>query len=714
MAQNNKNLIVEDIFTLDEFEQTRFTRKVVHDVEWLKSDKGFTYLVPNQDSKLYDLYHYDISSGEKKLLLEGSSLLFEGKPIEMRTHEWSKDENYLLLTGKLKRIWRHSRQSKVYVLDRKTGEMKSLAEKNSRVQNPKFSADGNMVGYTLDNNLYVVDLISGVSKALTTDGNADILNGIFDWVYEEEFGTADAWKWSPDGKKIAFWRSDQTHIKSFNYLLDQLPLYNEVHMVKYPKVGTKNSIVKIGVVNVNDGSTTWMDIGDEEDIYIPRIKWTKDPNLLSITRLNRKQNKMELLLADVTTGKTNLVVTDKSEAWIDVTDDLYFLKNKNRFIWTSEKSGFRHIYLYNFDGTELKQLTSGRWEVSKIVKLDNKNGWVFFEGKKESPLENHIYRVKLDGSKLEKISIEPGWHNAKLSKEFKYYLDFYSDIYTPPQVNLYKSDGKTIRVVDASTISGLSDYKLNYPEFLSVKTTDGVELNASIIKPADFDPNRKYPVIVYGYGGPGSQRVTNSWQGDRGLWHQMMAGKGFVIFSIDNRGTGGRGADFKHLAYEDISKWVVRDQIEGAKYLASLPYVDASRIGVWGWSGGGYLTCNLLTRGADYFKTGVAVAPVSDFKNYDTIWTERYMGLLGENSEGYENANVLKYAHLLKGKLMLVHGSGDDNVHMQNSIQLAEKLIELNIPVDLMIYPNKDHRIFGRNNQNHLFNKMTEYFLKNL
>ena len=708
-AQEKKQLTVEDIYG-----STKFLGKTIKGIQWLPDSSTFSYFERNPDTKLNDIYLYNIPSGNKKLILDGASLKYSDEPISMSSYEWLPHQKFLLICGPKKQIWRYSREASFYVYDIKKKKLIALAQNNSSIQNAKISPDGKHVGYVLSNNLYIADIATGKSRALTTDGNSNILNGVFDWVYEEEFHGADAWHWSPDGSKIAFWRMDQTDVKSFVYNLDQLPRYNVAHSIKYPKVGENNSRVKIGVVDINTGKISWMDLGKEKDIYVPRIKWTYSSNELAIERLNRKQNKMELLFANASTGRTRLIHIDMDPCWIDVTNDLYFLKNKEQFIWTSEKSGFRHIYLYGNNGELIKQLTAGDWEVVSVIGIDEKNDWVYFYGKKETPLDQHIYRVKLNGSNLEKISAKSGWHDANFSPDFNYFIDSFSDAKTPTKMMLCNSNGEMMRMLEENNIEVFNEYNMVYPQFLTITTGDGVELNACMFKPVDFNPQKKYPVLFYGYGMPGSQRVVNKWQELRGLWHQLMTEKEYIVFSVDNRGTGGRGKQFKNLAYGDISKWIVNDQIEGAKYFSSLPYVDATRIGIWGWSGGGYLTCHLMTRGTDYFKAGVAVSPVTDFRNYDTIWTERYMGLLSENEQGYKDANVLNYVDLLKGKLLVIHGTGDDNVHFQNSVQLIQKLIEDGKQFDFMMYPNKNHAISGLKTQAHLFNKITEHFVSNL
>ena len=539
------------------------------------------------------------------------------------------------------------------------------------------------------------------------------MNGEFDWVYEEEFGLADAWRWSPDGNKIAYWRLDQTRVKEY-HLIDEMGQYNNVFDLKYPKVGEQNSIVKIGVADLTPGKTTWMDIGTNDDIYIPRIFWTNSSGTLAIMRLNRLQNHLEVMMADVNTGQTRTVITDSSKTWVDVRDDIFFLKKSDRIVWTSEKSGYNHAYLYDYDGKLINRITTGKWEVSSVDGVDENTGWVYLSGKKDSPIQQNLYRVKLDGTDFQKISGEHGWYNANYSPDYKHFIEFYSNASTPTETTLRNADGSLLRILEDGKISELKNYKMVYPHFLKFKTTDGTELNAYMMKPANFDPSKKYPVLVYGYGGPGSQMVVDRWGGSRTLWHQFMTEHGYIVFCVDNRGTGGRGKAFKDLSYLDLGKWSVHDQVEGAKYLATLPYVDTSRLGFWGWSGGGYLTCMMMTKGAPYFKAGVAVAPVTDFRLYDTIWTERYMGSPIDNLKGYNAASVFTYADRLKGKLMIVHGTGDDNVHYQNTMQLMQKFIDANKQFDIMFYPNKNHRISGGVTQWHLFTKISNYFFNNL
>jgi len=707
IPQQKQPLTLKEIFASNELDTTP-----IRNIQWRPDSKAFTFTKRNTDNSFLDIYKYDVSSGKSTILIKGIELLYNSERIKMSSYSWTADGKYLLIEGPVKSIWRHSTQSPYYLFNLETKQITALSNNNPHLRNVKLSPDGKYVGFVRDHNIYIVDLSNGKEKAITKNGTNNILNGEFDWVYEEEFGLADAWRWSPDSKKIAYWKFDQTRVKEF-HLVDEMYPYNKVFNLKYPKVGEQNAIVKIGVAEIETNKTNWMDIGKNDDIYIPRIFWTNSSSSLAILRLNRHQNFLELLMANTSTGETNLILTDSDQDWVDITE-ISFLKTKDQIVFSSEKSGYCHAYLYDYSGKLVQQLTSGNWEISELIGVDEENSLLYFYGKKDSPLEQNIYKVKLDGTNPTRISKKNGWHFSIFSRNYKYYIDYYSNVTTPTMTVLNNSDGTELSLLNNGKIESLSKHNMVYPSFVKFKTTDSTELNGYFIKPNNFNPKKKYPVLVYGYGGPGSQMVVNRWGGQRTFWHQFMTEQGYIIFCMDNRGTGGRGKAFKNLSYLDLSKWSVHDQIEGAKYLATLPYVDKNRIGFWGWSGGGYLTIAMLTRAADYFKTGVAVAPVSDFKLYDAIWTERYMGLANENIEGYKSANLINTAGGLKGKLLIIHGSGDDNVHYQNTLQFINKCIELNKPVDMFIYPNRAHSISGGNTRLHLFTKITDYFLRNL
>ncbi|MFQ5640256.1 MAG: DPP IV N-terminal domain-containing protein, partial [bacterium] len=530
-------------------------------------------------------------------------------------------------------------------------------------------------------------------------------------VYEEEFGVIEGWHWSPDGKYIAYWQLDENRVPEFSIShFDSLHL-NWNHM-RYPKAGDANSIVKIGVVNIETGNNVWMDIGEEDDIYIPRLKWLPDSRALAMLRLNRLQNHVEILLGDPHTGQTKIVFEESDERYLDlVSGDWTFLKKKNQFVWLSERDGFKHIYLFDLNGKLVRQLTKGRWDVRSVSAVDESGQVIYFTAAKKSPLENHLYRVKFNGKGLTRLTQSPGWHRVNFSPTYDTYIDFFSQANVPAKVGLFTRDGKLIDMLVENEIEALKQVAISAPEFFSFETSDRVSLNAWMIKPLDFDRNATYPLLMYVYGGPGSQTVRNSWGGSRFLWHQMLAQKGYIVASVDNRGTGARGAEFKKMTYKNLGHWEVNDQIEAAKYFGSLPYIDKERIGIWGWSYGGYMASLSLFKGNDVFKAAIAGAPVTHWKFYDTIYTERYMQTPQLNHQGYEISAPLNHAKKLKGNLLVIHGTSDDNVHFQNSVSLVGELIKHNKQFQTMFYPGEYH---GVRRRVHLYTMMTNFVLEKL
>lgn len=663
------------------------------------------------------LYKYNLFTGETSVFIMGTKFVYNGKNLQIFDYNFHPSSKKLLLAINQQKIWRHSRSAVYYLYDMNSSRIKQIADGN-RLRNVKFSPDGKSIAYiNSDNNLYVFNIDANKKVRLTKDGSFSILNGHFGWVYEEEFGSFDAYRWSPDSKYIAFVREDQTYVKQFP-LMNELLTYPEIQWIHYPKVGEKNPVLNIGIVNVNTRRTKWLDLSASEEMYYPRMKWleshqTESGNQeLVVTRINRHQNRLELLRYDIKKGKGRVFWKDESEAWVDLTDDLFFLKDGS-FITLSERSGYQHIYHFDSNGKLINAITSGNWEVSGITALDDKKETVYLNGKKDSVIESNLYSVKLDGSDFKLLSENLGSHRVRFSPSNSYYIDFYSTANNPLAITLHKSDGSKVRDLAITDKTQFDEYGFSKTKFIQIPTSDGsTMLNAKITLPRNFDPNKKYPVIVYGYSGPGSQTVVNR-QG-RGLWDRYMNQEGYITFSIDPRGTGGRGTEFKYLSYKDIGKWVVTDQVEGAKYLKSLPYVDGSRIGIWGWSGGGYMTAMCMTKGAPNFKVGVAVASNYDLKLYDTIWTERYMGLIDENAEGYKNASVFTYADKLEGKLLVIHGTNDDNVHPQHATQLMEEFVKADKHADYLTYANRNHRIRGGNTTFHLWTKITNYFMENL
>lgn len=711
-AQQAQPLTLERIFASSEFRVGGLAPR-----QWLRDGERYSTVTFDSQTNTTDLWIESARTGEKTRIIDGSTLIPEGRdqPIPIEGYRWSDDESKLLIYTNAQQVWRQATKGIYYVYDLSTRRLTPVSTVEGWQQFAKFSPDGTKVGFVRDNNLFVTDLATGRETQLTHDGSETIINGTFDWVYEEELGLRDGWRWSPDGKRIAFWRLDQSPVKTF-YMIDELGLYAQTIPLRYPKAGEANSIARIGVIELADGKVTWIDTGEDTDVYLARMEWAASPTELVVQRLNRHQNRIDVLMADARTGKTRLLFAETSDTWVDVDNDMTWIKGGKQFLWTSDRDGYNHLYLYNRDGSLVRQITKGPWDVIGYYGIDEKNDWIYFSASEKSPLERHLYRVRLNGKGFQRITSEPGTHAVNMNSGLRYYIDTYSRAGTPPTMRLHQIDGKPIRtLVDNSEVTKkVAEAGLRAPEFFTFKTSDGVELNGWMIKPADFEPSRKYPVLMYVYGGPGSQTVVDSWGGNRYLWHQLLAQNGFIVVSIDNRGTGARGSAFKKVTYLNLGKWETHDQIEGARYLASLPYVDASRIGIWGWSYGGYMTALTMMKGGDLFRAGIAVAPVTDWKLYDTIYTERFMRTPQENPEGYSQGAPVEQVEGLTGRLFVIHGTADDNVHFQNAVQLASALQKAGKQFDFMLYPNKNHSISGGNTSLHLYTLMTEWLEKNL
>ena len=497
-------------------------------------------------------------------------------------------------------------------------------------------------------------------------------------------------------------------------MVDHIPFQPKAILQRYPKAGEANPLVKVGIVNLTTKKTVWADIGGEEERYIARSVWLPDSSTLSLQLLNRLQNRLQLLLVDPKTGKGRSVLQEEQPCWVEASGDIYFFRNSKLFLWPSDVSGWRHLYLYDLEGKLIRQLTDGKWAVRRVVRVDEASELVYFIASEKSSLERHLYRVKLDGSGFQRLTREEGSHSINMSPAANCYIDTYSNITAPPRMDLYDSEGAKLFTIEENRVEELAQYQLTTPEFLTVPTSDGLQLPGVMIKPPDFNPKKRYPILFSIYGGPASQRVSNSWGGTTGLWHQMLAQHGIIVFSLDNRASAHFGKEGANRIYRRFGYWEVLDLIDGVKYLRQLPYVDSQRIGIWGWSYGGYMTCMAMLQGADYFQVGVSVAPVTHWRDYDTIYTERYMGLPSENPEGYKEGSPLTHAAKLKGKLLLVHGTLDDNVHYQNVVQLANELIKEGKQFDLMIYPRRDHGIYGENARPHLFTMITNFLLRHL
>ena len=661
------------------------------------------------------IHKYSYRTGEFIDVLFSMDLLDSPTSGNISGYELTQDDSKILLTIGRERIYRHSYRANYYVYDLKDKSSIFLSG-NGKQQLGTFSPDGSKVAFVRGNNLFVFDLETKSEQQLTFDGEHNsIINGAPDWVYEEEFAFSQGFEWSPDSRMIAYYRTDETRVRQFS-MTTYGELYPEFYSFKYPKAGEQNSIVSIHVYNLEDGKDVEMDIGDETDQYIPRIKWTNRSGKLSIMRLNRLQNKLDLLMADAATGESKVVLTDENEYFVkEPSDDLVvYLEDDQHFLFRSEKSGFLHFYLFDMEGNEIGPITQGDWDVIDYLGIDEKRGIMYYTSYEESSLRSTVYGIKLDGTGKKKISETSGWNTAEFSKTFEYYIHTHSSATTPRYITLHNAKGKQISVLEdnARLKENAKIFGLPQKELFTIATSEGVELNAYMYKPKNFTEHGEYPLVMFVYGGPESQNVQDKW--GTGTWHYLLLEKGYMVVCVDNRGTDGKGAAFRKSTYMQLGKLEVADQIEAAKYLGSLPYIDASRIGIWGGSYGGYMSSLCMTKGADVFKLGIAISSVTNWRYYDTIYTERFMRTPQENPDGYDHNSPVYYADRLKGKFMLIHGMADDNVHFQNSVDFAEALIQAGKKFEMMFYPDQSHGIYKRGAGTHLRSKMTDFVLENL
>lgn len=694
----------------DLFKNYTFSERGVNGITSMND--GESYTIIEEDGKIAK---YSYSSGKLISVLFDPSTMNNEDLSNFKEYSLSQDESKILIATNVKSIYRHSYKASFYIFDIKTKNIEPLIGGN-QVMLATFSPDAKKVSFVQDNNIFVKDLISKEIKQVTADGVYNsIINGAPDWVYEEEFALKTGMQWSPDSKKLAFQRFDETDVMQFNMTKFQNNLYPENYTFKYPKAGEKNSVVSVHMYNIESSKTFKMDIGSTTDQYIPRIQWPNNSNQLCIIRLNRLQNKMDIMLADVNTGDTRLLYTEENKYYLpEPTDKLInFTEDGMSFIITSEKSGYNQIYLYGVDGKLIKQLTEGVNEVIDVYGYDIKSRRVFYKAYDGSPLRSAIYSVKVDNLEFTKLSTNPGNNNAEFSQSFKYFILTFTNTATPAFITLNNDKGKQVRILEDNSllISIVDNYDIPAKDFFSFKTSEGTMLNGYMIKPLNFDPSRKYPVLMTQYSGPGTISAKDTWEIG---WDQYLASIGYMIVCVDGRGTGGRGEVFKKMTYGQLGYYESIDQIETSKYLQTLNYVDRARIGIWGWSYGGYMSSLCLFKGVDAFRMAIAVAPVTNWRYYDSVYTERFMGLPQENPLGYDNNSPINHVEKLKGKLLIVHGTGDDNVHVQNSIEMVEKLVQANKQFDMMYYPDKNHGIYGGNTTFHLFTKMTNYVKENL
>jgi dipeptidyl-peptidase-4 len=721
--EKNYQLTLEQIFKDPEFRVGRFIPG-----RWLEGGKGYTTIENSEETPGgKDIVYYDSESGDRKILIPASKLLDKNSaPMDIDGYDWSADKTKLLLFTNTKRVWRINTRGDYYVLDLETNKLRQLGidRPESSLMFAKFSPDGKRVGYVSKNNIYVEEIETGNVTQITTDGSVTIINGTFDWVYEEELKARDGFRWSPDGSKIAYWQIDAEGIGEFLMINNTDSIYSYTIPVQYPKVGTQNSAARVGVVSSNGGETTWMKIpGDPRNNYIARMEWAENNDEIVVQHLNRYQNKLDILLCNVKTGESGLILSETDEAWVDVKDDFKWFNNGNNFSWVSERDGWRHLYLVSRDGKEMKLLTPGEYDVISVENINDKDGWIYFIASPDDNAARYLYRVPFDGSgKLERITPadEIGTHSYEVSPSNKYAFRTFSNFNTPDYTDIVElPEHRVIRTLfkNEEVTQKVHSIEVSGVEFFKVETENNIILDGWIMKPYNFDETKKYPVIFFVYSEPAGQTVKNMYRSSRYLYHCYLAQLGYVIVSIDSRGTPvPRGRDWRKSVYKKIGIIAPLDQANGAKAVfEKFPFIDENRVGIWGWSGGGSMTLNMLFRYPEIYHTGISVAPVTNQKLYDTIYQERYMGLLDENEEGYYEGSPVNYAYKLEGNLLLIHGTGDDNVHYQNSELLINELIKHNKQFSFMPYPNRSHSIYeGKGTSLHLFTLMSNYFLDNL
>lgn len=706
--QGKKDITLEEIWL-----EYKFMPEFVEGGKSMEDGEHYTIVEDNGISK------YAYATGKKvDGLVKPGDITPKGdtSAVDIANYNFSLDEGKVVIGTESEKIYRRSSKAIFHVLDLKTKDFQLLTDKG-KVSHATVSPTENKVAYVWENDLYVKDLTNGKEIAITSDGEWNhIINGMCDWVYEEEFEFTKAFQWSPDGKYIAYYRFDESEVREFSMDYYGGRLYPKQYQFKYPKAGEKNSDVEIYIYSLENSKSVKIDIGNEKDQYIPRIKWMANPEKLCVFKMNRLQNSLELLEADAKNGSTVTFFSETSDTYIEIHDNLRFLKDGKHFIWTSEMSGYNHIYKYPLNGKAGKQITEGKWDVTKLHGVDEENELIYYQSAEQGPQFRAEYVIDFKGKDKKKLTENTGMNDAEYSEGFKYFINTFNSANSPGEIVLYNSEGKHIRtLVDNKKLKDLmKEYAITDKEFFSFSTSTGVQLNAWMIKPSNFDESKKYPVFVTIYGGPGSNTVSDEFGSFNYFWHEMLAQKGYIIVSVDNRGTGARGREFKNCTYQQLGKYETIDQIEAAKYLGTLSYVDAKRIGIQGWSYGGYLSSLCITKGADYFKAAIAVAPVTNWRFYDSIYTERYMRTPQKNADGYDDNSPINHVEKLKGEYLLVHGTADDNVHFQNTTEMINALVRANKQFDLFVYPDKNHGIYGGTTRYHLYTKMTNFILENL
>jgi len=732
-------LTLDDIYTHKIFDTARLQQP-----HWMQDSLRFSYIDRAPESETYTLWMYHVATGARTVILPEAALhlapedRMEPSPpkgedekkaepeapeqarkrstLSIPGYQWSPDEKRILIANLPQRRASQGDLA-LFVVDVEAQTVRRVTPERHEYRNAKWSPDSQSLGYVRGDDLYRLDLATGIETRLTATARAQVYNGRLGWVYEEEVELADGWDWSPDGRQIAYFQQDETQVPQVD-----LPNYDALHMTpratRYPKAGDPNPLVRIGVLDVPASGeiapvpeTRWIDLGADPDIYIYRMQWTPDSSQLLLQRVPRLQNRLDLLRADPHTGATTVVLTEEDAAWVETPGEVTFIEETDQFLWLSDRSGWRHLYLYDLTGKLHQAVTTGEWDVERLAAIDSAHRLVFFTAGRPSALERQVFQASLDGKEITQISTGRGCHAPLFAPGAAHYLDTYSNRSTPPETTLHRTNGDTVATILANPMPKLQGRRFGEWNFTTFQTSDGVTLNAALLYPTDFDSTRQYPVVMYTYGGPGSQVLLDSYGSGGGL-EQWLAQQGYLPAMVDGRGSGMRGRDFKKITYLKLGDYEVKDQIEGAKWLGSLPFVDAARIGIWGWSYGGYMTSLCILRGADVFRAAVAVAPVTHWTLYDSIYTERYMRRPLDNPDGYATTSPLTLTDNLKGKFLLVHGTADDNVHFQNAARLAAALQKGNKPFQTMFYPGKHHGIEGVSL--HVFTLITTFLKENL
>ena len=681
---------------------------------------GRVRAVPGEDAFLFrgqgennrSWYKVSLPHMDTTRLLDGKVLHFQGKDLEVTGLSLSESGDKVLIQTNREKIWRYSHWGTYYVYDLKKKRLSALGRDPRRLRNAKLSPNGQFVAYVReDNNLYTFEIDKGRERKLTNTGSETILNGHFGWLYEEELTGYDAYRWSPDSRYIAFWQEDQSPVREYT-LIDELGLYPVVQKIRYPKAGETNPTVKIGLLRAKGGGRKWVDLGQLNDHYFPWMEWVNEDRL-AFLKMDRKQKNWELIIAEKETGHSITVLRESDpDGWLENHGQFRFL-NDGRILWVSEQSGYKHIHMAKHSGSRIWPVTSGEWEVTAINHIDEDNELIYFTANKESVFESRFYAVRFDGTNLRLLTPEEGSHWVRITAAGNYFIDTYSSMEAPRRILLKDMPGgQVMKVMGKTDLKQFKEYEWSFPKIVHFPTKDGKEmLDGMVILPPDYSPEKKYPVIMHGYGMPGTQIIWNRWGR---TMHQYLAQNGFIVFAMDARGMSGRGEEFKNLSYGDMARYLAKDQLAGLQYLIDNGYADPDRIGAWGWSGGGYFTCLMMTKNGPYFKAGVAIAPCTDYRLYDTAYTERSMGLPQESSAGYDSTSTITWIDRMKGSLLLMHGTADDNVHAQHTSHFVQAALKAGKDVEWYQYPGRNHGIYGGGAREHLYKKMFEFFKEKL